>query len=209
MGRERDEAGQVVAVVAGVALVAGAAIWVVAWLGAAAVHKARAQTAADAAALAAAAGSDADAREMAAENGFPLEELRRQGDEAEVVVAVGGDVAVARARRYQTVVAATGAKRGLAPAMLAALARAEQILGRPVPISSGYRSAADQRRLWEGRAANPYPVARPGTSRHELGLAVDVPSAFASLLAAVGTDAGLCRPLPRTDPVHFELCPIR
>jgi len=209
VGPVRDEDGQVVAIVAGLLLVGGAAIWAVAWLGAGAVERARAQTAADAAALAAAAGSDADAKELAAANGFTVQEIRRQGDDAEVVVPVGGDVAVARARRHETVVAATGARRGLAPAMLAALARAEELLSRPVPISSGYRSPESQRRLWEARASNPYPVARPGTSRHELGLAVDVPRGFAPLLAAVGADAGLCRPLPRTDPVHFELCPIR
>ena len=93
--------------------------------------------------------------------------------------------------------------------MRAALARAGQVLGKPVPVTSGFRSADDQRRLWLGRAANRFPVAPPGTSMHERGLAVDVPEAFAERLAAVGRDAGLCRPFPTSDPVHFELCDRR
>jgi hypothetical protein len=91
--------------------------------------------------------------------------------------------------------------------MSAALARAEALLGEPVPITSGWRSPADQQRLWDQRAGNPYPVARPGTSRHEQGLAVDVPRAFVPRLRAVAHRVGLCFPLPTTDPVHFEICP--
>jgi hypothetical protein len=98
-------------------------------------------------------------------------------------------------------------RAGLAPAMLGAIARAEQLLGRELPIASGRRTEAEQRRLWEARHANPYPVAPPGTSMHEQGLAIDIPAGFVATLLAVAADAGLCRPLPGTDPVHFELCP--
>jgi hypothetical protein len=49
-------------------------------------------------------------------------------------------------------------------------------------------------------------VARPGTSNHERGLAIDVPSAFVATLRGVMAVVGLCQPLPVTDPVHFELC---
>jgi len=41
-------------------------------------------------------------------------------------------------------------------------------------ITSGLRTLAEQERLWSGRGSNPYPVARPGTSRHETGRAADV-----------------------------------
>ncbi|OWY58787.1 hypothetical protein B7486_78095, partial [cyanobacterium TDX16] len=85
---------------------------------------------------------------------------------------------------------------------------AEQLLGEPVPITSGWRSPADQQRLWDQRGSSPYPVARPGTSKHEQGLAVDVPLAFVPRLRGVAAAAGLCFPLPTTDPVHFELCPV-
>jgi uncharacterized protein YcbK (DUF882 family) len=94
----------------------------------------------------------------------------------------------------------------LAPALQVALGRAEALLGRPVPITSGYRSPADQARLWAQRALNPYPVARPGTSAHERGVAVDVPRSFVPVLLTVAGQAGLCHPYPVADPVHFELC---
>jgi LAS superfamily LD-carboxypeptidase LdcB len=90
--------------------------------------------------------------------------------------------------------------------MVAALARAEQLLGQAVPITSGYRSPAKQRALWENRASNPYPVAAPGTSMHERGLAVDVPLTFVPRLERVAASAGLCHPFPQADPVHFEVC---
>ena len=90
--------------------------------------------------------------------------------------------------------------------MLAALARAEQLIGRPVPITSGYRSPGEQASLWARRASNPYPVAPPGTSMHELGLAVDVPLSFMPSFVAIAPEVGLCHPYPDTDPVHFEVC---
>jgi hypothetical protein len=90
--------------------------------------------------------------------------------------------------------------------MLASLARADDLLGRPVPVVSGLRSRAEQERLWARRATNRYPVARPGTSAHERGMAVDVAASFAPTLARVAAETGLCRPLPDSDPVHFEPC---
>lgn len=41
-------------------------------------------------------------------------------------------------------------------------------------ITSVYRSKTEQIRLWNNRANNPYPVAPPGTSKHEQGLAWDM-----------------------------------
>jgi hypothetical protein len=114
--------------------------------------------------------------------------------------------AVARARRSGRAGLTGGGAEGLAPAMVAALVRAEQLLDEPVPVVSGRRSAADQARLWANRHRNRYPVAQPGTSMHERGLAIDVPSWFAPRLARVAEAAGLCRPLPATDPIHFEVC---
>lgn len=90
--------------------------------------------------------------------------------------------------------------------MSEALARAQRVLGRDIPIVSGRRSRADQERLWVDRLANPYPVALPGTSLHELGLAVDVPLDVAGQIAAISAQTGLCQPLPRSDPVHLIVC---
>ena len=65
---------------------------------------------------------------------------------------------------------------------------------------------AEQEALWDRRHANPYPVARPGTSDHERGMAVDVARADVPVVLAVAAEAGLCQPLPDRDPVHFVVC---
>lgn len=205
MERQLDDRGQSLPLVALLVVAIGLAGLGIGRAGASAVDAARARTAADAAALAGAAGGEEDARRLAAENGGRLRTYERAGTDVRVRVAVGGHVVSARARATAPMGTPVG-ERGLAPAMVAALARAAQLLGTPVPISSGFRTAAEQSALYARRGTNPYPVAPPGTSMHERGLAVDVPSAFAERLAAVGTEAGLCRPYPRTDPVHFELC---
>jgi hypothetical protein len=176
-------------------------------LGADAAAAARARTAADAAALAGAVDGEVAARSIAADNGGELTAYRREGSDVEVTARVGRSEAVARARAPGTSGAVpTGATVGLRPEMRQAIARAEALLGRPVPITSGWRSPAKQQALWENRHRNRYPVAPPGTSKHELGLAIDVPLSFVPHLLAVAADAGLCQPLPGTDPVHFEWC---
>lgn len=185
-----------------------------------AVDHARARTAADAAALAAA-GTRSEseqevARRFAEANGARIDSVEAAVGDVRVRVRIEGphgDVtASARARALAADSgsgageAASSGGTGLASALRAALARAAQLLGEPVPITSGYRSPADQRRLWRNRATNRYPVAPPGASMHERGLAVDVSPATAERLAGVAARAGLCRPYPVTDPVHFELC---
>jgi hypothetical protein len=177
--------------------------------------RARARTAADAAALAGAADGEPAAREVAEANGADLLEIERAGDEVVVRVRVGDLDAYARARAIGRpgdggaggTAAGTGGRRaGLAPAMLAALARADGLLGHPVIVVSGLRTRSQQEALWERRATNPYPVARPGTSDHERGLAIDVPRSEVDEVRRVAPAAGLCQPLPATDPVHFIVC---
>jgi hypothetical protein len=202
----------VVPLLALLVVLAGALTVILGRLGVHAVEAGRARTAADAAALAgAAAGPDA-ARAMSRANGGAL--MRFETDRAafRAWVRVGDAEASARAvAEPRLLTGGGGAGRvGLVPAMAAALARAEALLGEPVPVTSGWRSRAQQEALWARRASNPYPVARPGTSAHEEGRAIDVARHFVARLATVAEAAGLCRPLPRTDPVHFELCgPIR
>ena len=177
--------------------------------------RARARTAADAAALAGAADGERTAREVAGANGADLVEIERNGDEVIVQVRVGEVEAYAKARATHRPVdfgasgqaaGAGGRRAGLAPAMLAALARADGLLGRPVTVVSGLRTRAQQEALWERRATNPYPVARPGTSDHERGLAIDVSRSDVDELRRVAPAAGLCQPLPATDPIHFIVC---
>jgi D-alanyl-D-alanine carboxypeptidase len=200
------ERGSVLPLVALLVVAMGGLGLVLGRLGGEAAAAGRARTAADAAALAGAAEGDGAARAVARANGAELERAERDGDGFVVRVRLAGEVATARAEGVQAP-GGTGLSRGgLVPELVAALARAETLLGAPVPVTSGYRSPAAQRALWAARSANPYPVARPGTSAHEQGRAVDVSRAAAERLAVVGPAAGLCRPLPRTDPVHFELC---
>ena len=168
------------------------------------IDRSQAATAADAAALGGAFGGRTDATDPAKRNGGALVSYVERGDTITVVVRVGDRTATARAQRSAPL--ATGNRVGLHPDMALALARADRLLGQPVPLSSGLRTRAQQEWLWRNRHHNPYPVARPGTSRHESGRAVDVPSAFVPTLLRVAAHVGLCRPIPVSDPIHFELC---
>lgn len=209
---DRSDDGQAVPLAVAMMAVACVALIALVPVGRALHHRAQARTAADAAALAGAAEGEQAAEALAAENGGDLVGFERQGDEVVVTVQVGGVAAAARARAGRRPAAGAiasgpgGDRAGLDPAMLAALARADGLLGRPVPVVSGLRTRAEQEALWERRATNPYPVAPPGTSDHERGRAVDVARATVAELLAVAGAAGLCRPLPDADPVHFVLC---
>lgn len=105
--------------------------------------------------------------------------------------------------------AANGGKRaGLAPPMLEALIRADRLLAErglpaPIPVVSGYRSIEEQMYLWARRATNPYPVAPPGRSAHNRGMAVDIPRSWIGPTLSVAREAGLCQPFPTKDPIHF------
>jgi D-alanyl-D-alanine carboxypeptidase len=198
------ERGQAVPLVLVVLAAAVGAMLLLGVLGGRALQGAQAQTAADAAALAGAAEGPQAADELARLNGSGSSGVEGGVGDATVTVRVGGADAVARA---QSPPAASGPGiEGLTVAMQTAVARAGALLGAPVPISSGFRSFAQQAALWAARGTNPYPVARPGTSMHERGLAIDVPRAFVATLRGVAAAVGLCQPLPVTDPVHFELC---
>ena len=210
--RWAGDRGSVVPIMALLALALGGLVVGVGQVGADVVLASRARAAADAAALAGAAEGEEAAQRLAAANGGRLVAYEAEGAQVQVTVAVGAARAVARAERtgggggVGTGGTGRAGAAGLSHEMRAALAAAEALLGRAVPITSGWRSPAAQYALWDRRATNPFPVARPGTSSHERGTAVDVPRSFAPTLAAVGAQVGLCRPLPTSDPVHFELC---
>lgn len=75
-------------------------------------------------------------------------------------------------------------------------------------ITSGNRTIEEQRRLWRNRHRNPYPVARPGTSRHHGGRAFDLPSSarhdiYSAWAHLVGLKWGGTFGTP--DPIHYEL----
>lgn len=199
-------------------------------LGAHGVALAKSDAAAEAAALAAALG--ADEREAARANGADLS-WRRDGvgiDEGRSTAGPNSESGVIevevfyRGRRAWAAAAPAtnlnspvarpvgggdGGKRdGLAPDMHNALLRADELLAQrglptPVPVVSGYRSPEEQMALWVRRATNPYPVALPGKSAHNSGMAIDVPRAWVEPLRSVAEEAGLCQPFPQRDPIHF------
>lgn len=186
-------------------------------------ERTQARTSADAAALAGAASGEDAARALARANGGELLSFSTEdGGRVVVRVRVGDVTAYASARASRPAPVAglagpgsgsdpgpgSGDRAGLAPAMLGALARADALLGRAVPVASGLRTRSEQEALWARRASNPYPVARPGTSDHERGLAVDIPRGFVDDLVPIAPAAGLCQPLPETDPVHFVVCGV-
>jgi hypothetical protein len=208
-----DDRGQALPLAAAMLAVVTVALVGLVPVGLAVRERAAARTAADAAALAGAVEGEQAAHDLAAANGGELVAFRRTGDEVVVRVRVGDAVADARARATtRAAPPATGpgavarGRAGLAPALLAALARADGLLGHPVAVISGLRTRAEQQALWDRRHTNPYPVARPGTSDHERGLAVDVSRSSVAELVAVAPAAGLCQPLPESDPVHFVVC---
>ena len=97
MRNDAADRGHAVPLVALVIVVGAAAALVLGLVAGVLVDRARAQTAADAAVLAAAAGSDADAAVLAAANGGTVESLVRVGTLVEVTVRVGRARATARA----------------------------------------------------------------------------------------------------------------
>lgn len=212
----RDQAQATPLMAAGLALVV-LMLMALGPMGRALTDRAQARTAADAAALAGAARGEEAARDLASANGADLVGYASEDGEVVVEVKVGDVAARSRARRVEVLKrspgfinsAGAGARANLAPSMLEALQRADALLGEPVPVTSGFRSPQKQRELWERRHTNPFPVAPPGSSMHERGLAVDVPGGFVDRLLTVAEEAGLCQTLPRTDPIHFELCGAR
>jgi LAS superfamily LD-carboxypeptidase LdcB len=73
-------------------------------------------------------------------------------------------------------------------------------------VTSVYRSFTEQLALYRNRARNPYPVAPPGSSKHNYGLAWDMVGPRQQLENAGrvwqswgGTWGG------QADPIHFEV----
>jgi D-alanyl-D-alanine carboxypeptidase/Putative Flp pilus-assembly TadE/G-like len=186
---------------------------------------ARAQAAADAAALAAVAESGpygrgaprTQAARFAEANGGRLQRCwcYPGATSAQVEVAFGDVVAQARATFDPAEIAPASVAHdgeGLHPLLAASVRQLIAVSDGRVHLVSGFRSAQEQARLWQ-RAVAKYGsaeeadnwVARPGTSMHERGLAVDLGG---DLDAAVGLVRDLRLPLHRplaNEPWHFEL----
>ena len=93
--------------------------------------------------------------------------------------------------------------RGLHPLLQRRLVQIGRRSGQPVDTNSLYRTYEEQAALYANRASNPYPVAPPGSSRHESGLAFD--ANLTPEQERIARELGLVQPMPDTDPVHWEL----
>jgi hypothetical protein len=190
---------------------------------------ARAQIAADAAALAAAAESgpygdgapQRAARRFAELNGARLISCDCEPGATSMLVAVEREGAAARARAVLDVALLAPApvvwdRPGLHPTVEMAVERLVAAAAGRVWVTSAYRSSAHQEALWQralARYGSPERaddwVAPPGHSMHERGLAVDL-GGHLSLAARLveRLRLPLHRPLAN-EPWHFELAGAR
>ena len=82
--------------------------------------------------------------------------------------------------------------------------------GNKIKINSAKRDPEDQQRLWDesvaagrpGKTATGMPIGKPGTSKHERGLAVDIQNYKDPAAVAAMNKQGLFQTVPK-DPVHF------
>lgn len=137
----------------------------------------------------------------------------------EVKVVTGGVIAEARAVLDVGLLApgsSSFVQDDLHPLLARAVERVVSASKGSVWVVSGYRSREEQRALWgsalarfgAAEAADDW-VARPGTSMHERGLAVDLGGDLDLAAALVRRlDLPLHRPLAN-EPWHFELTGTR
>lgn len=86
------------------------------------------------------------------------------------------------------------------------------ITGNKIKINSAKRDPEDQQRVWDEsvRAGRPgisptgMPIAKPGSSKHERGLAIDIQNYNDKNAVAAMNKQGLFQTVPN-DPVHFEM----
>jgi hypothetical protein len=109
--------------------------------------------------------------------------------------------------------AQTGSLAGVNPQLATAVSKAmedyKRLTGKDATITSGVRDREKQQRLYDAYIAGGkkgMPVAKPGTSLHETGNAVDINKTAANEMDRMGilSKYGLTRPVAN-DPVHVEL----
>lgn len=106
-----------------------------------------------------------------------------------------------------------GLKKDIQQRVIAAAAEYNSATdGKKLTINSARRSSEDQQRLWQesvkagrpGIGPNGMPIAKPGRSSHERGLAIDINEYRDQLAVEALNRAGLFQRV-RNDPVHFSL----
>ena len=107
----------------------------------------------------------------------------------------------------------SGSLAGVNPQLASAVSKAmedyKRLTGKDATITSGVRDREKQQRLYDAYIAGGkkgMPVAKPGTSLHETGNAVDINKTAANEMDRMGilSKYGLTRPVAN-DPVHVEL----
>lgn len=95
---------------------------------------------------------------------------------------------------------------GFKSAVIKAAEEYNAATGKKLQINSAKRDSDDQARLynaWVARGMTGMPVGKPGTSRHEHGMAVDIQNYGDSQAVAALNRQGLYQKVPN-DPVHFQ-----
>ena len=100
---------------------------------------------------------------------------------------------------------------GIKNRIISAAKEFNSMTGSKIAINSAKRDSEDQQRLWDesvkagrpGISPTGMPIGRPGTSKHERGLAVDIQNYNDPAAVAAMNKQGLFQTVPK-DPVHFE-----
>lgn len=101
---------------------------------------------------------------------------------------------------------------GFKERILAAAQAFNAATGNKIKINSAKRDSEDQQRLWDesvkagrpGISPSGMPIGKPGRSKHERGLAVDIQNYQDKNAVAAMNKQGLFQTVPN-DPVHFEM----
>jgi predicted chitinase len=105
-----------------------------------------------------------------------------------------------------------GLDSGIQKAVASAAEEYQKNTGRKIQVNSAKRDSADQKRLWDeseragrpGRGPAGMAIARPGTSKHERGAAIDIQQFSDPTAVGLMNKYGMKQTVPG-DPVHFEL----
>jgi hypothetical protein len=102
---------------------------------------------------------------------------------------------------------------GLQKAVTSAAEEYHKSTGKKIQVNSAKRDSADQKRLWDesekakrpGIGPSGMEIARPGTSKHEKGAAIDIQQYNDPTAVGLMNKYGMKQTRGAKDPVHFEL----
>jgi len=106
-----------------------------------------------------------------------------------------------------------GLDSGLQKAVTSAAEEYNKSTGQKIKVNSAKRDSADQKRLWDesveagrpGWGPKGMQIAKPGTSKHERGGAIDIQQYNDPVAVGLMNKYGMKQTVMPKDPVHFEL----